>query len=75
MRASNPDPAGEGFTITTSDTKYRDHRGAKIGWGYYGDTVFMRMAGCDNPEIAEALTGFLGGEGFEVTGPTGPPPD
>ena len=55
------------FMLTTESTAYYAHKGPKIGWGYYGDIVLMRVANCENLHATAAIEEFIEKEGFEMT--------
>ncbi|MDP6381117.1 MAG: hypothetical protein QF662_07205 [Phycisphaerae bacterium] len=61
------DASCKGFVITSSDSDYRKHKGVKIGWGFYGDSVIMRIDGCENTAGLQAILTFLTKEGFQIT--------
>lgn len=60
------DPECEGFLLTVSGITYDAHDGPRIGWGYYGKGVFMRLDNCESDDSIGKIEEFLAGQGVEV---------
>ncbi|MDP6381118.1 MAG: hypothetical protein QF662_07210 [Phycisphaerae bacterium] len=56
-----------GFMLTTCASRYGRCKGPKVGWGYYGDTVLMRICGCENLKSIRAIEDYIGSHGFVIT--------